>query len=123
MTLARAAEVIERVAGVWYSPSQTWTILRTRLRWSRQRPARRAVERDEEAIAVWKQKEWPRIKTGPTTRRFDLFHGRKWLFFAADGAGHLGTPWPDTGAEAPVLVDADVSMAGAVAYESVRLSV
>lgn len=68
MTLARAAEVIERVAGVWYSPSQTWTILRTRLRWSRQRPARRAVERDEEAIAVWKQKEWPRIKRGARRR-------------------------------------------------------
>ena len=30
-----------------------WTILRERLGWSRQRPARRALERDEEAIATW----------------------------------------------------------------------
>lgn len=39
-TLARVAEVIERVSGVRYSQTQTWTILRERLGWSRQRPAR-----------------------------------------------------------------------------------
>ncbi|WP_167372132.1 winged helix-turn-helix domain-containing protein [Rhodococcus koreensis] len=42
--------------------TQTWTILRTRLGWSRQRPARRAVERDEDAIVAWRETEWPRIK-------------------------------------------------------------
>ncbi|WP_415651085.1 winged helix-turn-helix domain-containing protein [Rhodococcus qingshengii] len=45
-----------------YGPTQTWTILRTRLGWSRQRPARRAVERDEDAIVAWRENEWPRIK-------------------------------------------------------------
>ncbi|WP_372507406.1 helix-turn-helix domain-containing protein, partial [Rhodococcus rhodochrous] len=40
-TLGRVAIVIERVTGVTYGPTQTWTILRTRLGWSRQRPARR----------------------------------------------------------------------------------
>jgi transposase len=63
-TLARGAQVIERVAGVSYSPSQTWLILRQRLGWTRQRPARRAVERDEEAIEAWVKKDWPRIKRG-----------------------------------------------------------
>lgn len=61
-TLARVADVIERVTGVRYSQTQTWTILRTRLGWSRQRPARRAVERDDDAIAAWRKTEWPRIK-------------------------------------------------------------
>jgi transposase len=61
-TLARVAEVIERVTGVRYGPTQTWTILRERLGWSRQRPARRAVERDDEAIEQWAKTEWPRIK-------------------------------------------------------------
>ena len=65
-TLARVAEVIERVTGVRYSQTQTWTILRQRLGWSRQRPARRAVERDEEAIAAWVKHDWPRIKKGAT---------------------------------------------------------
>jgi transposase len=64
-TLARVAEVIEKVTGVRYAPTQTWTILRQRLGWSRQRPARRAVERDEEAIRQWVAREWPRIERGP----------------------------------------------------------
>ena len=61
-TLARVAQVIERVTGVRYSPSQTWLILRQRLGWTRQRPARRAVERDDEAIEQWVKRDWPRIK-------------------------------------------------------------
>lgn len=64
-TLARAAEVIERVTGVRYSQAQTWVVLRERLGWTRQRPARRAVERNEEAIAAWVKKDWPRIKKAP----------------------------------------------------------
>jgi transposase len=64
-TLARVAQVIERVSGVRYSPSQTWLILRQRLGWTRQRPARRAVERDDEAIQAWVKRDWPRIKRGP----------------------------------------------------------
>ena len=46
-------EVIEKVTGVEYSTTQTWTILRQRVGWSRQRPARRATERDDEAIDTW----------------------------------------------------------------------
>lgn len=64
-TLARVAEVIERVTGVHYSQTQTWALLRKRLGWSVQRPARRAVERDDEAIASWVKNDWPRIKRGP----------------------------------------------------------
>jgi transposase len=67
-TLARVAQVIEQVAGVRYSPSQTWLILRQRLGWTRQRPARRAAERDDEAIEQWVKRDWPRIKRGPGAR-------------------------------------------------------
>jgi transposase len=51
-TLARVAEVIEATTGVSYHPGHVWRILR-QMGWSRQRPARRAVERDDEAIARW----------------------------------------------------------------------
>jgi transposase len=64
-TLARISQVIEQVTGVRYSPSQTWLILRQRLGWTRQRPARRASERDQQAIEQWIKKDWPRIKRGP----------------------------------------------------------
>jgi hypothetical protein len=67
-TLARVADVIEQVSGVRHSQTQTWVILRERLRWSRQRPARRAIERDDEAIATWVKQEWPRIKKGARRR-------------------------------------------------------
>jgi len=40
-TLARVADVIETLTNVRYGQTQTWTILRQRLGWSRQRPARR----------------------------------------------------------------------------------
>jgi transposase len=46
------AEVMEAVTAVCYGQTQTWTILRARLGWTRQRPARRAIERDDAAIAT-----------------------------------------------------------------------
>jgi transposase len=64
-TLARVADVIESRFGVAYSQTQTWDILRRRLGWSRQRPARRALERDDEAIVTWIKNDWPRIKKAP----------------------------------------------------------
>ena len=62
-TLARVAQVIERLTGVRHHPGQVWRILR-RLGWSLQRPARRAAERDEVEVARWRVQEWPRIKGG-----------------------------------------------------------
>lgn len=64
-TLARVADVIETATGVHFGPTQTWEILRSRLGWSRQRPARRALERNDEAIANWVANDWPRIKKVP----------------------------------------------------------
>jgi transposase len=64
-TLGRVADVIEKLSGVRYSQTRTWEILRHRLGWTRQRPARRALERDDKAIASWIKSDWPRIKKGP----------------------------------------------------------
>lgn len=62
-TLGRIRELIRRHFGVLYDPSQVSRILHS-MGWSRQRPERRARERDEEAIEQWPKKEWPRIKKG-----------------------------------------------------------
>jgi transposase len=62
-TLARVAEVIRRRFGVRYDTSQVSRILHA-MGWSRQRPTRRARERDEQAIESWRAREWPRIKKG-----------------------------------------------------------
>ena len=60
-TLARVAEVIEKTTGVKYHPGHVWKVLRS-MGWSRQRPARKAAERDDEAIEQWVNDRWPRVK-------------------------------------------------------------
>jgi transposase len=67
-TLPRVAEVIRQEFGVRYHPAHVWKVL-TALRWSCQKPERRAIERDEVAIARWTRQEWPRIKKRRSTWR------------------------------------------------------
>jgi transposase len=67
-TLQRVAEVIEKLTGVTYHPGHVWKIL-TGLGWSRQRPARRALERDDAAIEHWAKVEWIRVKKTPDAER------------------------------------------------------
>jgi transposase len=68
-TLARVAQVIERLTGVTHHPGHVWRLLRA-LGWSVQRPARRAAERDDQAVERWVKEDWPRIKRGrPGARR------------------------------------------------------
>ena len=42
------------------------------MRWSRQRPARKAVERNEAEIARWVAQEWPRIVQCPNAQSLAL---------------------------------------------------
>jgi transposase len=63
-TLSRIAEVIKRETGVSYHPGHVWRLLQ-QLGWSRQKPSRRALERDPEKIANWLQERWPEVKKGP----------------------------------------------------------
>jgi transposase len=58
-TLARITSVIEQTTGVAYHPGHVWKLLRHRLHYRLLRPARRAVERDERAIARWVAEDWP----------------------------------------------------------------
>ena len=63
-TTTRIAELVEREFGVRYHPDHIGRLMHS-LGWSPQKPERRALERDEEEIERWKQKEWPRIKKTP----------------------------------------------------------
>lgn len=60
----RVADLIERECGVKYSTVHAWRLLRS-LGWTPQRPARRALERDEAAIRRWKRVRWPQLKKTP----------------------------------------------------------
>src|SRR6266511_4823841 len=68
-TLERVVAVIEAETGVRYHPGHVWRLLRDKLGWSRQRPARRAVEGDDEALAGWVASDRPRRQTAPTWAR------------------------------------------------------
>ena len=60
-TTARIAEVIRDEFGIQYHRDHVGRLMHS-LQWSPQKPERRALERDEQAIDRWKQKDWPRIK-------------------------------------------------------------
>lgn len=61
-TLARVKTVIGRRFHISYTIRGV-SLLMHRHGWSRQVPARRAVERDDAAVAVWVKDVWPQVKT------------------------------------------------------------
>jgi len=63
-TLQRVAKLIKERFGIEYSISHIWYLLR-RLGFSAQKPERRALQRDEQAIERWKRKRWPALKKTP----------------------------------------------------------
>jgi len=62
-TLQRIRRLIHDLFGVQYDPAHVWWLL-GRMGWSCQKPARRAKQREEAAIARWRKKRWPAIKRG-----------------------------------------------------------
>jgi transposase len=71
-TLDRIAHVIWELFQVRYRSASVWYLLQ-RLDWSCQKPQRRALHRDDEAIAHWKHYIWPHIKKVAATRRNPRF--------------------------------------------------
>lgn len=66
-TLPRVADAIRQTCGISYHPGHVWKVLR-RLGWSCQRPCRKAMERDEEAVLRWKRYKWPALKKKPSAK-------------------------------------------------------
>ena len=64
-TLRRVGKVIEQITGVRYHQGHVWRILRNSMKWSLQRPAKKAKERNEEAVKVWVSQTWPELKKKP----------------------------------------------------------
>lgn len=64
-TCPRIAQVIEECYGVRYHVDHIPRLMAS-LGFSCQKPERRAIERDEEAIRRWVRKDWPRIKKRQT---------------------------------------------------------
>ncbi|MFT3992315.1 MAG: IS630 family transposase [Luteolibacter sp.] len=63
-TLPRLAKLVRERFGVDHHPSHLSRVL-SAMGFSCQRPARRAIERDEEKIRHWKRYQWPSLKKKP----------------------------------------------------------
>jgi len=63
-TTQRIAELIALKFGVRYHRDHVGRLMHD-VGWTHQKPERRALERDEEAIERWKRKQWPRVKKTP----------------------------------------------------------
>ena len=66
-TLRRVGELIRRLHGVVFSQTQVWRLLGA-LGFSPQKPERRAIERDEQAVRTWKRTTWPALKKSPASK-------------------------------------------------------
>jgi transposase len=64
-TLKRVGAVIERLYGVRFGQTQVWRILGS-LGFSPQKPEKRAIERNEDAVRSWKRSTWPSLKKKPS---------------------------------------------------------
>jgi hypothetical protein len=82
--------VIARQFQVRYPLAQSHRLL-GQLGWSAERPARRAKERHEAAIARWVRGRWPQVKNALRLEAWLSFWTRLALPSAPD-PGHLGTP-------------------------------
>jgi transposase len=66
-TRGRIAAVLQLEYGISYHPRHVGRLCQA-IRWSPQKPMRRARQRDEAAIAHWREETWPAIKKGQRHR-------------------------------------------------------
>ena len=78
-TCRRVSDLIREHFGVSYHFNHVGRLLHL-LGFSPQQPLRRAWERDEEAIARWREQDWPRIKKRGAIAKLPLFFSMKRAF-------------------------------------------
>ncbi len=70
-TCARVAQVIQEEFGVRYHPGHVSRILKE-IGWTPQVPITHAIQRDEKAIARWREHDWPQLKRIATRQKRTL---------------------------------------------------
>ena len=103
-TLKRVGVVIERLYDVKFGQTQIWRILGA-LGFSVQKPEKRAIERDEEAVRSWKRSTWPALKKSPARRPTDRLCRRVRHQRTPHARAHLGAQGSD--ARHPVSLQLD----------------
>jgi transposase len=78
-TSRRLAALIEQRWGIRFNANYLVEWLRARKQ-SPQKPAQPARERDEAAIARWREEDWPRLQKKPEKKRLTSFSSTKVAF-------------------------------------------
>jgi len=73
-TTERVALLIKKQFGVNYHPAHMSRLLK-KINYSVQQPEEKATQRDEQAIATWKEEHWPALKKSPAGWQNDHFRG------------------------------------------------
>jgi transposase len=94
-TLKRVGALIERLHGVRFGQTNVWRILGS-LGFSPQKPEKRAIECNEDAVRSWKRSTWPALKKSPARRSPNCLRRRVREQRAAYLGTHLGTQGPNT---------------------------
>lgn len=89
-TLKRVGILIHRLTGVRFGQTQVWRILGA-LGFSPQKPEKRAIERDEDAVRAWKRRTWPVLKKSAARRPADRFRRRIGHQRTTDPGAYMGT--------------------------------
>ena len=66
-TTKRIAMVIKRAFGVSYHPAHLSRLMR-QIGWTVQKPLKRASQRDEARVTVWREETWPALSAKPRRR-------------------------------------------------------
>jgi transposase len=88
-TAPRVRKLIWERFRVRYHESHVWLLLR-QLGWTCQKPAKRALERDEEAIATWVKERWPQLKRGRSSKTPPSSSGTKRASLSGPASGAPG---------------------------------
>lgn len=63
-TLRRVGKLISEMENITYDQATVWRLLK-KMNWSPQRPAKKAIQRNEAAIEIWRKERWPEVKKKP----------------------------------------------------------
>lgn len=96
--------MIKKQFGVSYHPAHVSRLLRS-IKYSVQQPLEQATQRDEEAIAIWKEQRWPELKKVQQESRTIIFVGIEFdnkpvvsAIHRIDNRTHENTPFWKTNA-------------------------
>jgi transposase len=93
-TTKRVAQMMKKVLGVSYHPGHCSRLLAA-LKYSLQKPKKRATQRDEAAIRNWKEQRWDELKKSERGKTHHCLRRRSRLLSVAYAGTHLCPTWTD----------------------------